>query len=198
MKQCDACAVRGFDSERILQRKFFRKLELPTGTDEEIFDTFNVSSLKDSVTMTARLDDLRGLKTKVAAYTKRILNHHAKLEKFFDKAGDDKEKFRVWQLRQRYAEVSNQLGNMQVNLNHIERVGEKDLDEQRKREFATRLKQARRTAGLTQMDVALKLRQSATGYASYEQGKNEPSIAMLIRICEVLRTSADKLLGIEK
>ena len=79
MKQHDACAVRGFDSERILQRKFFRKLELPTGTDEEIFDTFNVSSLKDSVTMTARLDDLRGLKTKVAAYTKRILNHHAKL-----------------------------------------------------------------------------------------------------------------------
>ena len=87
---------------------------------------------------------------------------------------------------------------MQVNLNHIERVGEKDLDEQRKREFAMRLRQARRTAGLTQMDVALKLRLSATGYAAYEQGKNEPPIAMLIRICEVFGTSADKLLGIEK
>ena len=198
MKQHDAFALRNFDEERILQRKFFWQLELPVGTDEEILDAFNVSSLKDSEAMTARLDDLRGLKAKVAAYTKRILNHHAKLEKFFDKAGDDKEKFRVWQLRQRYADVVHLLGNLQTNFNHIEQVGEKNLDEQRKREFATRLKQARRTAGLTQLDVALKLRQSAAGYASYEQGKNEPSIAMLIRICEVLGTTTDKLLGIKK
>ena len=198
MKRYDAFGFRDFDSERILQRKFFSKLNLPVGTDEEILDSFSVSSLKDSTAMTARLDDLRGLKAEVAAYTKRFLNHHEKLEKFFYKAEDDKEKFRVWQLRQRYAGVVQLLGNIQTELNLIKQVGEKDLDEQRKREFAERLKQARRTAGLTQLDVALKLRQSAAGYASYEQGKNEPSIAMLIRICEVLGTTADELLGIVK
>lgn len=197
MKQHDAFALRDFDEERILQRKFFRQLELPVGTDEEILDAFNVSSLKDSEAMTARLDDLRGLKAKVAAYTKRILDHHAKLEKFFDKAGDDKEKFyRVWQLRQCYANINNLLGNLQTNINHIERVGEKDLDEQRKREFATRLRQARKTAGLTQLDVAMALYGTINKYASYEQGKTEPPIPSLIRICRLMKIDANELLGL--
>ena len=62
--------------------------------------------------------------------------------------------------------------------------------------FNERLKWIRLECGKTQKEVYTSLGMSANGYASYEQGRTEPSIATLIRLCEIFEVSADYLLGI--
>lgn len=63
--------------------------------------------------------------------------------------------------------------------------------------FNERLKAIRRECGKTQKDVYTLLGISANGYASYEQGRTEPSIETLIKLCQIFEVSADYLLGIE-
>lgn len=62
--------------------------------------------------------------------------------------------------------------------------------------FNERLKVIRRECGKTQKEVYTALGMSANGYASYEQGRTEPNIDTLIKLCEIFEVSADYLLGI--
>ena len=63
--------------------------------------------------------------------------------------------------------------------------------------FCERLKSVRLENGMTQKDVYEKLGVSANGYASYEQGRTEPNIDTIIKLCKIFDVSADYLLGIE-
>lgn len=63
--------------------------------------------------------------------------------------------------------------------------------------FCERLKAIRKESGLRQRDVYEALDISPNGYASYEQGRTEPSIETLIKLCKIFDVSADYLLGLE-
>ena len=62
--------------------------------------------------------------------------------------------------------------------------------------FCERLKMIRKESDMTQKDVYEKLGISANGYASYEQGRTEPNIDTLIKLCRIFEVSADYLLGL--
>lgn len=64
--------------------------------------------------------------------------------------------------------------------------------------FNERLKNIRKECGLTQKDVYEKLNISPNGYASYEQGRTEPNIETLVKLCNIFNVSADYLLGIDE
>ena len=63
-------------------------------------------------------------------------------------------------------------------------------------EFKDRLKAIRKEKGMTQNDVYLLLNISANGYASWEQGRTEPDIKMIKKLCKIYEVSSDYLLGI--
>ena len=63
--------------------------------------------------------------------------------------------------------------------------------------FNERLKAIRKECGLTQRDVYLKLNMSPNGYASYEQGRTEPSVDTLVKLCQIFDVSAYVLLGLK-
>lgn len=63
--------------------------------------------------------------------------------------------------------------------------------------FNERLKAIRKECGLTQRDVYLELNMSPNGYASYEQGRTEPSVDTLVKLCQIFDVSADVLLGLK-
>ena len=63
-------------------------------------------------------------------------------------------------------------------------------------EFKDRLKAIRKEKGMTQKDVYLLLNSSANGYASWEQGRTEPDIKMIKKLCKIYEVSSDYLLGI--
>ena len=52
--------------------------------------------------------------------------------------------------------------------------------------FASRLKQARREAGLTQAELALRLGIKRSTYGQYEQNRNEPNISLLPALAQIL------------
>ena len=61
--------------------------------------------------------------------------------------------------------------------------------------FSTKLKEFRNEKGLTLKSVAMELSIPLTTYANYEQGTREPSIAMIIALCNFYDVSADYLIG---
>lgn len=63
--------------------------------------------------------------------------------------------------------------------------------------FCERLKQIRLENHMSQKDVYEELGMSCNGYASYEQGRTEPNIATIIKLCKLFKVSADYLLGLE-
>lgn len=62
-------------------------------------------------------------------------------------------------------------------------------------EFSERLKNLRKQAHLTQVEVAEKLGISQQAYASWERGVKKPTQENLVKIAQVLNVSVDYLVG---
>lgn len=62
--------------------------------------------------------------------------------------------------------------------------------------FGEKLKAVRKLKGLTQLDLSKKISVSKGTISAYEQGLSYPSIETLVKICDILDTSSDYLLGI--
>ena len=225
MKTPNAFALRGFDSERILQRKYFLKrlsrehIAVHTGTtiddNEEIketdtctidlMDARNVAHL-GSAEMVERLANLQKIESAVADYKRLLDVHKNRLDclstryarNFMETAAQMwQEKYRRAQDHKKtYEEALTSLCDLQKKIMELEQSGEKAIDQQRRKEFATRLQEARQKAGMKQKDVACKVNVALTTIAGYEQGRADPQIPMLIRIAQVLNVSADWLLGL--
>lgn len=200
MKTKDAFALRNFDEQRILSRPFFKKLNLPDLDDEENLETFDVTTLESSVSMEKRLEQLHELYSTALNFNRLILRHRERLKRLMKNFAQKKLESRyeraagLWLKYNWFSEVTELFC---LKFGRLFQHGEQAIQTQFRKEFATRLKEARRAAGLTQLELALKLKSvTANGYGSWEQGRTEPSIAMIIRLCHELHISADKLLGI--
>ena len=62
-------------------------------------------------------------------------------------------------------------------------------------EFSERLKDLRKQAGLTQVEVAEKLGISQPAYASWKRGAKKPTQENLVKIAQILNVSVDYLVG---
>lgn len=63
--------------------------------------------------------------------------------------------------------------------------------------FSERLKDCRKRFGFTQKELAQKLGIASSAVGMYEQGRREPDSTMLLKICSVLDTTTDYLLGLD-
>lgn len=61
--------------------------------------------------------------------------------------------------------------------------------------FCNNLKEARKTLGLTQKQIAEKLGVVESCYANWEQGRTEPNISMLRLLSEILDTTPNELIN---
>lgn len=59
------------------------------------------------------------------------------------------------------------------------------------------LREVRRESGMTQKDVYTALQISPNCYASWEQGRTQPDIENIKKLCAIFEVSADYLLGLE-
>ncbi|MFC6260325.1 helix-turn-helix domain-containing protein [Levilactobacillus fujinensis] len=62
--------------------------------------------------------------------------------------------------------------------------------------FGERLKAVRKSKRLTQLDLSQRLEVSKGTISAYEQGLSYPSLETFSKICVILDTSADYLLGV--
>lgn len=63
--------------------------------------------------------------------------------------------------------------------------------------FSERLKACRKKHDMTQRELASKLGVASSAIGMYEQGRREPDSDMLLKICSVLDTTTDYLLGLD-
>lgn len=212
MKTKDAFALRDFDTERILQRNFFIEEHDDTvyiESDTEKLDTVDARNVAHlgSAEMVKHIAKLQEFKSAVANYKRLLDVHKNRLEslatcyakKFTETAAQIwQEKYRRAQnLQQAYSNAITALCNLQEKITKLEQSGEKAIDQQRRKEFANQLKDARQKAGMKQSDVAGKVKVASTTIANYEQGRADPQIPLLVRICYALNCSADELLGLK-
>ena len=61
--------------------------------------------------------------------------------------------------------------------------------------FSKNLKEARKQKFLSQKQVAIMLNVVESCYANWEQGRTEPNIDMLRKLCKILEVSADELIN---
>ena len=64
--------------------------------------------------------------------------------------------------------------------------------------FNERLREIRKAREMKQKDVYTTLHVSANCYASWEQGRTQPDIENIQRLCEIFDVTADVLLGFEE
>ena len=60
--------------------------------------------------------------------------------------------------------------------------------------FSKNLKEARKQKFLTQKQVAIMLNVVESCYANWEQGRTEPNIDMIRKLCKILEESAEELI----
>ena len=66
------------------------------------------------------------------------------------------------------------------------------------REVGNRLKESRKSKGLTQREVSQMLGIVLQQYQTYESGRYELDYDKLIKLCKILDVSADYLLGLSE
>ncbi|NRG17579.1 helix-turn-helix transcriptional regulator [Rhizobiales bacterium] len=64
--------------------------------------------------------------------------------------------------------------------------------------FANNLKDRAHELGLSNAEVARRVGLSERRYAHYVSGRNEPDLAMLLKIAEVLQSTPNELLGLDR
>lgn len=81
--------------------------------------------------------------------------------------------------------------------NIITIFGDEDKIDMNNNIFGTRLRQLRKNKGLTQSELAHKLGVSTSSVGMYEQGRREPDNGLLLKICNLLDTTPDYLVGVK-
>ena len=63
--------------------------------------------------------------------------------------------------------------------------------------FSTRLKELRNEKNFTQRKIAELMNVSQVSYLHWEQGKTQPDIENIVKLCQLFGVSADYLLGLK-
>ena len=194
MKTRNAFAFKDFDGERILQRSYFRNFreEYHFGdeTDAEILESLNAADDYSVDDMEQKLHTIEKLQEKLVDFYHFIGRHQKKLNQRKYREGN------IDDIVLGYFYASVNCVELEKKLSTLYDGIEKGIQQRHRMEFATRLKQSRKAAGLTQRQLADMVQISPTGFAQYEQGRNDPSLLTLSRISKILKVSSDKLLGI--
>lgn len=187
-KKLSAFALRGFDEKKILDRI----CKINSGIED-------VTVLSNPINFS--VSNFDRLKLCVDVYAGRLIRHQARLMRYFvsllnrenysEKQSDKiaRVSFLIDEYDKIYSSVSRFKELIVVYLNTAKEKYSRD-------KFSIRLKQARKEAGLTQIQLASKLGMKQSGYSSYENAGSEPSLETLTKISKILKRSTDWLLGL--
>lgn len=203
-KTKDAFAFRDFDHNKFLQRPLFKFVEVDgeyflknnLRGDGEIFES--LSPTDDVNKNENHLKKLQVIYDSLVYYQVKLIDdiHLSRLIRFKRATKNLELKKRAGELQEKYDEYANIIAMIQDTVRKKISTLEKTIEQQTRKIFASRLKQARTAAGLTQKALANAVNMSQNGFQQYEGARREPSLTTLTRLSKVLGQSADWLLGI--
>lgn len=196
-----AFALRGYDRSRILQRPFFKSFHFPTGTDTEILQTLKAGDDDSADAMEEKLHKIKATHNRIEEYRRLIEKHTARCDRY-NKQKAAASGLKLSELK-RFAPT---LEYFSAGLDCVELAEkfaklyfelEKKIQDRYRKEFATRLKQARQSAGLTQRQLGDLIHVSPLGISRYERCERDIPIYTVIRLAKELKLSGDEILGLK-
>lgn len=204
-KTKDAFALRGFDLKKYLRGKL-AECGLGINAIEKLdADINDFDDLQRARKAYIRLDyELKALRQKIIRQGDRFLKYHTALAKDIARLDDDEYYFSIVKprskrasiLSEEYTKIARQLIEAEDVINRMIHAIDGYQRRYSTKIFATRLRQARKAAGLTQAELADRLGIKRSSYGLYEQGRNEPNISALAILSSELKRSVDWLLGL--
>ena len=191
-KTRNAFALKGFDSERILQRPFFKRLKLPATTDEKILQEFKATDNDSSDVLERKLFLLELIEGKLVFFHDFISRHQRRLTKSIRRQEENKDKVVLGYF---YATLS--CAELQKKISVIYEKLEGETQQRYREEFAERLRAARKAAGLTQLELGDLIKVSPQGISNYERAVRDVPIHVLIRLARQLGLSGSEILGLK-
>ena len=198
MARRSAFAFRDFDAERVLQRNFFKNLDLPKGfTDLEILKSLNFNTKTFTKEAESNLEKIERIAELANLYEKKILKHLRKLQRL---DGIDTKKSVIFYRSEGKGKLSELINAYSKIFEVVELFGAvvmtEEIDKMRTvmksiqtKEFGKKLKQFRLSRGYTQKGLAEKLGMSHSGIVAYEYGSREPNLSMLHTLARCLQIS---------
>lgn len=193
------------ENTKILQRKFFSKLNLPEGLiDKEILDSLNFSADTPIADAENKLNQLENIADFLGKYEKRILKHLQKLQRLDGRETQSativlyvsKGKGKLSKLVNAYTDVFEYVSFLlNAIVSEVILKMREIMKEIYRNAFGKKLKNIRRAKGLTQKRLAERLGISQSGVVMYERGEREPSLGTLHNIARILEVPATELLA---
>lgn len=186
-KTKNAFAFRDFNEEKILQRPYFKKFNLPKKTDTEILESLQPTGDDSVDEMEQKLSTVKALHKRCINFTYLIRRHIARRIKLSggalnyldyptaDWAVNDLAK----RLMQQYYEL------------------EEKIEKRYRQITAASLRKYIKSAGFTQKEIGDRVQISQRGFSHYVCGTNDIPTYTLIRLSKILKVSTDELLGLK-
>lgn len=200
MKTQSAFAFRDFDGERILQRPFFKSFKF-NGTDTEILESLKATDSDSVDDMEEKLQTIKTAHDRLEKYRQLIEKHSKRCDRYNKRkaaaAGVTQSELKRFAPTLEYFTAGLDCIELEDKFAKLYYALEKQIQERYRKEFTTRLKQARLKAGLKQKELGNLVQVSPQGFSLYERGERDMPIHTVIRLAKVLNISGDEILGLK-
>lgn len=195
-KTKDAFAFRDFELSRILQRPFFRNFYFEKNkSDEEILQSLSKTA-EDSVdSLEKKLYVIKATHERLTEFRHLINRHNEQRLAYFYRKPNEKDKHRVNEME--YFSASLSILELMNKFEKLYYDIEKKIQALYRKEFGNRLKQGRKSLGLTQKQLGALIQVSPQTFSLYERGEQDVPVYAVARLAKTLNTSSDQLLGLK-
>lgn len=202
-KTKNAFAFRNFDSARILQRPFFKNFYFePEKSDAEILDSLNVAKNDSVDSLEKKLYMIKATHKRLTEFRHLIDKHNEKRLNKYNRKKSEAKGIKITELKHPapVMEYFNASISVSELINQFERLYyeiEKKIKALYRKDFGNRLKQGRKSLGLTQKQLGALIQVSPQIFSLYERGEQDVPVYAVIRLAKALNISSDQLLGLK-
>lgn len=202
-KTKNAFAFRNFDSSRILQRSFFKDFYFaPDKSDAEILDSLNVAKNDSVDSLEKKLYMIKATHERLTEFRHLIDKHNEKRLNKYNRKKSEAKGIKITELKHPapVMEYFNASISVSELINQFEKLYyeiEKKIKALYRKDFGNRLKQGRKSLGLTQKQLGALIQVSPQIFSLYERGEQDVPVYAVIRLAKALNISSDQLLGLK-
>ena len=177
--------LENFDEKRILQRRYFKKFNLPQLSDVEILATLKVNDEEAIQATEQKITTVKALHDQAQNFNnKMLIRYSERLKKVHGKTYGE------------YLLACMSVVELIQALRKLYYDNEKQIQRKYQQIFVERLKKYRKAAGLTLTRLGELTQVSPRGMSHYANGAREMPLHTLARVSKVLGVSTDELLGL--
>ena len=203
MKTKNAFAFRDFDSTHILQRPFFKNFYFePNKSDAEILDSLNNTAENSVDSWERNLYMIKAIHERLGKFRHLIDRHNEKRLNKYNRKKSESKGIKITELKHpapvmEYFNASLSVSELIKQFEKLYYEIEKKIKALYRKDFGNRLKQGRKSLGLTQKQLGALIQVSPQIFSLYERGEQDVPVYAVIRLAKALNTSSDQLLGLK-